>query len=474
MAMSIDDIAKAVMNTLYTVVKGTTGDPEKDNKEDPFVCWCKPGIPFDPDDFRFAKYMMVGQGASGDDQANDAALQFTQAAGFSRFVDFVPSVDGVIGGKVEDGVLRPSSATLSEFYKRILEASQVAQIAEPAGIDEKIKQLRDQLKPMQEGYDDYANRYDEAKRAYVQARVNAARSATDQLDFQAIGPGLRNKMIRASEAWETDGFKTQYENLQAEVLSLRSKRSPALWRTEALNNYNSLPEGQNATFGEARITMPYPGSFAASNSGWTQFDLKSEHVDKMSSMKSTKWQAGGGVGWGSFKIGASGSGSTTQTLSISNTSGFTLKMGIAQVVLMRQTWFDPWFLRSEFWRFNPASIEGQRGDIVSDGGLPPKGLVVAWPVSAIFVRDVEITMEELKDEQSELVKTLKAEASGGWGLGAINLGGSYERNSQEKKQITDVSNGKLTVSGLQLVGFLCELMGQAPNPKAGLTWVSGG
>lgn len=92
----------------------------------PFVYWCKPGVPFEPDDFRFSKFMLIGQGANEEERAADAALQMTQAAGFTRFVDFVPSVSGVVAGKMDGGILQPGSATLSEIYKRVLESSQVA------------------------------------------------------------------------------------------------------------------------------------------------------------------------------------------------------------------------------------------------------------------------------------------------------------------------------------------------------------
>jgi hypothetical protein len=89
------------------------------------------------------------------------------------------------------------------------------------------------------------------------------------------------------------------------------------------------------------------------------------------------------------------------------------------------------------------------------------------------VRDVEIALDELRDESSELVKTLKAEGKGGWGFGVLNVGGSYERNSEEKRHKADIANGKLTIPGLQLIGFRCELMGQCPKPKEGVTWVDG-
>jgi len=466
MAKTIDEISAALMKGLYGFVAKATGDLDAATMNDPFVCWFKPGRPFEADDFKFAKFMLTGQGSTADERAADLSLQMRQASGFSRFVDFVPLVSGVHEGKVEGGVLREGNATLSELYKRILEASQTADLPEPEGVNEKIAVLRAKAKILEEAYFKFGDAFDAAKAAYVGASLMARADAMADLKFRAEGPGLKKKAQRALQAWEIDGAKTEYENLMGKIQSLATKRKPANWRAEAIANFNTLPDGEDATFGEARITMPYPGGFAANTAGWSTYALSLKNIDELSSSKSTKWAAEGGVGWGSLKIGASASGSTTQSLTVNNTNNFSIKMSITQISLLRK-WFDPLFLRSEFWQFNPASMEANRGDIVSDGGMPPKGLIGAYPVSAIFISGVEIVMDELKDETSELVKTLKAEGKGGWGFGALNLGGSYERNSQEKKHKAEVANGKLTVSGPQCLGVVCNPMSKSPNPKPG-------
>jgi len=472
----IDTLANAVMGALYSFVGKAAGDLDSDDdgSDEPFISWCQPGIPFEAGDFDFAKHMLVGQGATDEERALDAGNQMTQAAGFSRFVDFVPSVDGVVGGNVQGGVLRPGRAALSEIYKRILDASQVAQLPEPEGLNEKIAALQAQAKPLEEAYQARQSTYETAKMEYVLARMQASYSATARLEFQAKGPVLKSKVNQARQAWEIDGNKTTYENLLAEVASLRSKRSPALWRAEALAKYDDLPEGQNATFGEARITMPYPGSFASNTTGWMDFSFKVGDLATSETTKTSKWSASGGFGWGSLKLGASGSGSEDSKVAVSNTKNFAIRMQVAQVSLLRSNWFDSWFLRSDFWRFNPSSIEGQNADVVSDGAMPPKGLLIAYPIAALFVRNVEITLDELKDESSELTKTLKGEASGGWGFGVINAGGKYERGSTVKTHTAHVENGVLKIEGLSLIGFVHELMGEpSPSPKDGLTWVDG-
>jgi hypothetical protein len=472
MAQSIDEIANALMNYLYKFVSKAAGDIDAASTDDPFVCWCKPGIPFVADDFKFAKFMTKGQGATEEERVADADLQLTQLAGFSRFVDFVPSVNGIHEGKIEGGVLRPGSPTLSTIYKRILESSITAQLPEPEGINELIEKLREQAKTMQATYREFRATYDAAKEEYVMARLKASYSAADSMIFRAKGAALKSKVAQALQDWEIDGFKTQYENVQAEIQSLRSKRSPAIWRDEALKDYNSLPDGQDALFGDARLTFPFPGSFADSNSGWLNLNFSLNQVDELNRSKSTKYGVEGKVGWGSFKVGGSVSGSTTESLKVSNTNNFELSMGVAQISLVRN-WFDPWFLRSEFWRFKPDTIEGQRNTILSDGAVQPSGELIAYPVSCFFVRDVVITMDELKDETSDLVKSFKSEGKGGWGFAGLNLGGSYERNRQETRHKCEIANGKLSVPGLQLIGFMCEMMGKSPNPKEGLTWAGG-
>ena len=99
-------------------------------------------------------------------------------------------------------------------------------------------------------------------------------------------------------------------------------------------------------------------------------------------------------------------------------------------------------------------METARVDRLERRFPPPDGLLVGYPVNAIFVRDVEITMGELHDETSELVKTLKVQGGGGWGFGALNVSGSYERNSSVKKQKAEyLADGTLKFLDCSRIGF---------------------
>jgi hypothetical protein len=469
MPKSPEELANALMGLLYSYATMATGGKPDDPSTAPFVAWFKPGIPFAPEDFRFAQYITRGQGATVADKQADAALQLAQASAFSKFIDFVPSTDGVREGEFDNGVLKPSSATLSNTYKEILESGLPAELPQPEGINEKIAALVAQAEPMKAAYDEHRKAYMAAQAARIAAQIKTTYDPAAELEYYSLGPGLESDETAAFDNWEISGFKTQYENIQSEILALRSTRSPALWLKEALDDYRRGALGTSPVFGEARLTLPFPGSFAQNVDGWSTFGFKVEHSDSLATAKSRKWGASGGIGWGSFKIGGSGGGSTSESLSITNTDGFELSLSIAQIPLLRD-WFDPSYLRMPYWKFNPGTPLGDQNTVVSDGGDPPKGILVAYPVSALFVRDVRITMAELRDENSELVKTLKAEGKGGWGFGVINAGGSYETSSSEKKAEHDLSNGTLTIKGMQLVGVICDLLGPAPRPKDGLTW----
>lgn len=472
MPKTAEELANSLMGILYSYVQKSTAGPAEGTADDPFVAWFRPGVPFEPEDFRFAKYMLVGQGQDNPARAADLSLQQVQASGFSRFIDFVPSASGVKEGDFAGAVLRPGEASLSKNYRRILDAALPAELPQPEGIQAKVDELVAKAEPLKAKYDDYQAKYEAARKTRIDAQTKALYDPMANVTYMSEGPGLEAAEVSAFQAWEIFGKKGVYEDIAASITALLASRSPAIWLEEAKQIYRMDALGRSATFGDARLTMPYPPSFSSSMDSWSTFSFATEHTDTLATSKSRKWSAGGGIGWGSFKLGGSGGGSTTQTLSISNTDNFEMNFSVTRVKLMRG-WFDAGLLQLPYWKFKEGSEPAASGEVVSDGNSPPSGILIAYPTFAIFIGAITIKMAELADENSELVKTLKAEASGGWGFGVVNVGGSYESNSQERKSKHDLSSGTLTIPGMQLVGVECELIGRSPNPKDGLAWVGG-
>ena len=124
-----------------------------------------------------------------------------------------------------------------------------------------------------------------------------------------------------------------------------------------------------------------------------------------------------------------------------------------------RAWIDFPFLESRAWRLSPDAIEVSK---LSDGGTPPKGMMVAYPTSVIFARNIHINFNEMHDEKSELHKQLKAKGSAGYG--PFKIGGHYSRDEQEKKVDYDFNERGLDVKGMQIIGFRCHLLKKSPNP----------
>ena len=122
-------------------------------------------------------------------------------------------------------------------------------------------------------------------------------------------------------------------------------------------------------------------------------------------------------------------------------------------------YLDIAFLESRAWKFAEDAIDVTA---LSDGGQPPKGMLIGYPTMVIFIKNVLINFKELHDEKSEFNKAAKAKA--GLSIGPISAGGSYKNSSGQTKELSSLTEKGLKVEGMQIIGFRCKLLNKAPNP----------
>jgi hypothetical protein len=213
------------------------------------------------------------------------------------------------------------------------------------------------------------------------------------------------------------------------------------------------------------VTQMAPGNFFSNGAGWPEFKFEHTQVNHFESHKTSQWDSQASLAW-KLSFSGNGAGTTTSNTIVDHTDKFTFRCSLAQVPLIRP-WFDTTFLESRAWKFGPAAIDMTE---LSNGASPPQGLLVAYPTSVIFARDLTIDFAELHDETSELNKTIKAGGKAGWGL--FNLSGSYQRDSQTKQVQSTITEEGLKVSGLQILGFRCRLLKKSPDPLPSIqNWV---
>jgi hypothetical protein len=178
--------------------------------------------------------------------------------------------------------------------------------------------------------------------------------------------------------------------------------------------------------------------------------------------ETNSWSASGRAGWGPWSARVRASGSSTSTNSSVDVSNFNMKFLVTQVPLSRP-WFSPEFLTNSAWRFKV----GLGMSPLSDGGKPPKGQLVAYPTTAIFVRDIVVDFNELRNSASSY--TSQFSAGGGVSYGPFSLGGSYSRSVGSRSFNSKITAQGLEVEGMQLIGFKCAILPKSPNPDPAIT-----
>ncbi len=143
---------------------------------------------------------------------------------------------------------------------------------------------------------------------------------------------------------------------------------------------------------EFDLTLLTPEDFATST-GWTHFTFNSGDIDQYAKSDAESHSTSVSAGGGWMGIGASAGHSDSSDREAFNgtfnAKSFSLTFEIAQAAIVRP-WFHPSFIKSKSWRFSPGSDGVVSGDMVSDGGDPPKGLMPAYPTSVIFIRNLSM------------------------------------------------------------------------------------
>jgi hypothetical protein len=228
-------------------------------------------------------------------------------------------------------------------------------------------------------------------------------------------------------------------------------------------------------------TSLIPGHFATST-GWTNFEFSSgDFTSYRSSVHSTrKWDTSASGGFLGIFGGSGGGGSNSNRREYTekiNSDYFWLKFRIAQVPIVRP-WFKQAFLNSKCWRFDENNPEA-KNELISDGSTPPKGLIPAYPTTAIFISDLYMKLGQTQSFDTFMAENSNSAGRGGGfvSIGPFFGGGSYSRStssgSTEHSSGSFYNSQELKVDGMQLVGYKCHVMSErCPNPLPSITnWI---
>lgn len=474
------DLMQAMIAKLYAEITGNDGNIKIPRNK--FVTWMRPGLPFTPQDLLYCSKGLIGNSA-------EATLALGhQAWTMSKLCDFIPDVNNqFVDEAMLQSIFTSTQDTISSVYRDVLKYSKVVNLELTATESAKLKKYRDLMTvtkevvdiitdekktvsepgPITLAYTQKLNDYIDAADEYMELLIDA-QSATGN-SSEAIrrvaawtnkSKFLRKKMEAAEMAWISQGYKNEYEQMNAFINQV-TQRSMVQYKQDLQRKFEAalLTSAQEGTAGDYYYTTLLPGNFATSP-GWVDFSFYEQDYESHHSKNTSAWSAGASVNFGLFSIGGGASGSKIEMAANQKASKLKARLKFTQVPICRP-WFDPGFFSMRGWKLDELWDLNFSGKKVSDGAAKPTGRLVAYPITALFVKDVLFTFDEA-DSQSKYVEShVKGGGSVGWG--PFRVGGSYSHGSQKRDFAFHAEGGKVAIPGMQLIGFINNLIPKTPD-----------
>ena len=473
------DLMQALIAKLYAEITGNDGSIKLPRNK--FVTWMRPGLPFVPNDFLYCSKGVIGSSAEQTQQL------YHQAFVLSKLFDFIPDVNNqFVDDKMQQNIFTSTQDSISSVYRDVLKYSKVVNLPLTADQETKLKKYRDLMTvtkevedlftgekkqvtepgPITIAYTTKLNDYIDAADEYMDLLIDAQSAKGNDPEairrvaaFANKSKFIRKKMEAAEMAWISQGYKNEYEQMNAYINQV-VQRSMVLYKEDLLRKFNSaiLTSPNEGTAGDFYYTTVLPGNFATSP-GWVEFSYYEQDYDTHFSKSTSQWGAGGGVNFGLFSIGASASGSKIEIATNQKASKFSAKLSFTQVPICRP-WFDPGFFAMRGWTLDKLWDLNFKKK-VSDGAPNPTGRLVAYPITALFVKDVEFTFDEWSSQSQYINSKVSGGGSVGWG--PFRVGGSYSHGSERRDAHFHPEGGKIKIDGMQLIGFINNVVPMCPN-----------
>lgn len=475
------ELMQALIAKLYATITGNAGGEIK-MPRNKYVTWLLPGWSFKKRDFKYCSKGLIG------DTAEETRELYHQAFVISKLLDYIPDVNTQFADKtMQQTIFTTTQDTISSVYRDILKYSKVVNLELSDKEKKKLQKFRDLLTvtkeiediiteekrtitedgPLKLAYDSKMEDWINAADNYTNLLIDA-QSAKGK-DSEAIrrvaawankSKFLRKKMEAAEMAWVSQGYKNEYEQITAYINQVTQK-SMVLYKQDLLNKFNSslLTSPGESTAGDFYYTTLLPGNFATSP-GWTKFYFYEKDYETHRKKDTSKRGAKGGVSLFGIMIGGKAGSSKVEIASEQKASTFTAEFEFTQVMICRP-FFDPGFFSMRGWTLDDLWYLNFDKKKVSDGKEKPVGRLVAYPVNALFIRNTRFKLDESERVSNYINKQVESGGFAGWGPFVFNP--SYSRGSETKDSNFHVEGGEIVIPGMQLIGFINNMVPMCPN-----------
>ncbi|MBS4189475.1 hypothetical protein KHA94_04485 [Bacillus sp. FJAT-49705] len=432
------------MNSLMSKIFFTFTNEDTTPSDIPFFTFPSPGLAISAEDLTF------------NDPNNPTHKN--RHYGFSQLVNNIPN---------PIGFWSTSSSKVWDIYEKAITNVQLTRSELSANERQQVEDCRNFIRSNKSTYDQYQAIYTLANKKYT-TLYNAANApnADPQTisDWNTNGESLKQERDEAKNDWITLGFKNEYEE-KIGILKLLTGRGPGIIYNNLRQDFTDSRATDSRQNEFYRTYYDPDGALTSYPNSWSTLTFDHSDLQIYTNNSSSSWGGGAGLDFGLFSASTSVQHTEEQERMECDTNNFSMSVDLLQIPLSR-AWYKPFIFDNRSWRWAPGIGEPP----ISDGQIPPQTRVSMplVPVSLVVAKNLNLTIDKSSSVNQRAFERIDVSASGGFGPFSIK-GNYHSENSTSSLQYEHTSTG-IKVDGTQIIGFICDILPQSPNPDPNLDW----
>lgn len=420
----------------------------------------KPGLAISSKDFR--NPWTPGNSSGSQDAAVNTARLVDAAPRLSTVYTDSGNLISQVYKQVLDGVSIPAQPPNPAIEKQLSDADAVlyrnVDVVDPETGQPTSKRVETQL---YRDYLDNLSAYNSARIAYIGAYLEAQKTTTGKNTWPLIASTLQIPVKTAYDRWRGAGAdKVEQANAIINTSSQNALQKAWDQAKKLYEGYGVILDDPG-TGGAAPIVrstlLPSDWHSSSRTTGWTTFDSASASTTSSNSSDYKSFGGAAGFSLGLFSIGGSAGHTTTSQHASSETNNLRISFKYSLVTIRR-----PWMTFNLF-----ATKSWSEGNLFGKGAISSgtkseqnTAAMPLLPTSFVVVKDVIISASWSQADLA-LIKS-KTTGGGGFAIGPFSIGGAYAHSSSNETFSSAIAGGTITVPGVQIIGFISQLVPFSP------------
>ncbi|HVT11529.1 MAG TPA: hypothetical protein VHE55_04620 [Fimbriimonadaceae bacterium] len=319
------------------------------------------------------------------------------------------------------------------------------------------------LTPKHQRYRELKRKYNRSIQNYAMGYAAAMATVSGAETWPIVGRSFASDVDDAFSDWTTLGHKEEIE-AALDLLAAQGHDPTAQIIAGAKKR---LPMAELTLSEMAGLTAPYtvinPTKwYDIEADGWTRYTFDSSTVSAHESQDSTSWGGGLGISVGFWSFGGGSSHSESHQHRDFSSENLSIEFEYTVVDIQR-----PW-LETALFNIGRWFLPGHPKNCISNG-MPSQASapddetnwLPAIPTQMFLIRKLKIKTDGVNQVWDAMQESTSVNVSFGWG--PFHVGGHYDHSSSSSSFNAYRSGEYLCVDGVQLMGWISEVVPQCPK-----------